>query len=138
MLFSAFFCVNSCGSDKMAAKRYSAEEVARFIMEMPGDGDISDDESVVGNEGDAEIDPQIENEDSDPDYPEDFVAVPSTSTGRGRGHRSGRARGRGVCQRNVAQPTVEDSRKVFHCVVLSLSYKNMYNITYLQTVSDFF
>ena len=37
---------------EMAPRRYTAEEVSRIILDIPGDGDSSDDENMVGGEGD--------------------------------------------------------------------------------------
>ena len=75
---------------KMAAQRFTAAEVARFIMDIPGEGDVSEEENILGEEGDAEVDPEVHlDSGSDSDYSQETVEEvnePSTSRGRGRGH----------------------------------------------------
>ena len=84
-------------STKMAVQCFTAEEVVGFIMDIPGNGDENDKENLLGEEGDAEVDPEDDSS-SDSDYPEESVEEvnePSTSKGRGRGH--GRNMRRGGC-----------------------------------------
>ena len=56
----------------MAAQRFTAAEVARFIMDIPGEGDESDEKNILGEEGDTQVDPEDESS-SDSDYPQETV-----------------------------------------------------------------
>lgn len=83
---------------KMASRlepRYNVEDVHRFLFEVPGDGEVSDEENSSSDEGNVLVD-QTETADHDPDYPEVVLPVASTSAPRGRGPGRGRGRGKGA------------------------------------------
>ena len=82
---------------KMVVWRFTSDEVVHFIMDILGDGDESGEENMLGEEGDAEVDPE-DDSGSDGDYPEESVKEvnkPSISRGWGRGR--GRNMRRGGC-----------------------------------------
>ena len=81
----------------MVVWRFTSDEVVHFIMDILGDGDESGEENMLGEEGDAEVDPE-DDSGSDGDYPEESVKEvnkPSISRGWGRGR--GRNMRRGGC-----------------------------------------
>lgn len=94
----------------------SADDQGRFLMQLPGDGDISDDESVIDGDGDEQTNDGVLNDTTD--FPEDIPAdpIPSTSTGRvcvrggrGRGRSRGRGGGRGGGRGDADQGIEDDS-----------------------------
>lgn len=93
----------------MANRRYTVEEAVRILMDIPGNGDESEDENVVGGEGDiVQNEREIESDESESDN-DDFVQ-PSTSRGRGRGRRGQGRGGRGGTGRKRTD-TVDNSRQ---------------------------
>ena len=80
----------------MASKVFSAEEVARFIMQLPDDGDVSDENTseCSGDEGDVVEYRPTSSSDSSDSSDSDLESQPCTSTGR-------RGRGAQTCRRVV-------------------------------------
>ena len=54
---------------RMAARCFSTDEVVHVIKDIPGDGDESNKENTIREEGDSEVHPD-NNGGSESDYPE--------------------------------------------------------------------
>ena len=107
-------------------KMASGDDDGRFLMQIPGDGDTSDDDTVIMGDGDEQTKAGLPDDDSD--YPPDVLIdpIPSTSTGRGRGRgrrsrgirgarggRRGGGRGNEAIQVNVDDTYDEDILKTY-------------------------
>ena len=68
------------------APRYSVEDVHRFLFDVPGDGEVSDEENTSDDDGNVIVDPlDTRSNEVDPDYPEEDLPSTSMLTSRGRG-----------------------------------------------------